>query len=159
MNDKHLRVWFVVFVVAVFLAGVGGGMMFDRFFGPPPRRAPVMTNRGAAGFAFGPEAPMVMRRLVRDLNLTSDQQAQLDKIFADGRQRLQQTQSEVRARFEDQQKQLREAIEKILTPDQRKRFEDWLAREPLPGIRRPGRGPGWGGGPGRGMGPGRGPGQ
>jgi hypothetical protein len=164
MNDKHLRIWFVVFVIAVFMGGVGGGMILDRYVGPLPEAA-RMPGRRAFGPASSPApAPaMVMRRLVRDLNLTPEQQTQLDQIFADRRKRIEQIQGEVQARFDSEQRDLRAAIEKILTPEQRKRFQDWLAREPMPGIRRgPGRGlggPGRGLGPGRGMGPGGGMGR
>lgn len=160
MNDKHLRVWFVVFVIAVFGAGIAGGLILGRYIGLPPE---VVAMRGRPMFGAAPaRAPapaMVMHRLVRDLDLTAEQRTQLDKIFADRRQRIQQIQGEVQARFDSEQRDLRQEIEKILTPDQRKRFEEWLSREPLPGMgfgRRRGMGPGRGLGPGRGMGPGRG---
>ncbi len=161
MNDKHLHAWFVVFVVAVFLAGMGGGVILDRYVGP--RRPPggrLMQELGG-GRAAGPAT--IRHGLVSDLQLSADQQAKLDAIFAARHKRIQEIQNQNRARFETEQQELRAEIEQILTPEQRKRFAEWLAREPMPGLRRmPGRGMGPGrpgrgmGGPGRGMGPGAG---
>jgi Spy/CpxP family protein refolding chaperone len=104
---------------------------------------------------------MMARRLATDLDLTSAQQAELDAILARRRQRIEQVQGEVQARFEAEQREMRDEIAKILTPDQRKKFEGWLSREPFPGMwRMPGpgmgRGRGMGGGPARGRGPGPG---
>jgi hypothetical protein len=161
MNDKHLRTWFVVFVVAVFMAGIGGGMILDRYVAPLPRLIPM--GGGGRRYAQPPPAPnprAEMERLGRYLELTPEQRAQLDKILADRRTRNEDIRAEMQARFDKEQRDFRETIAKILTPDQRTRFEDWLAREPLPGIRGGrGRRMGPGGmGPGGGMGRGRGPG-
>ncbi len=160
MNDKHLRAWFVVFVVAVFLAGIGGGMILDRFLARPPAQPPPGRRAGLGGAPPpGGNAAVEVARLVSYLDLTDQQKTQLQAIFADRRQRIEQIRGEMQGRFDKEQRDFRETIEKILTPDQRRRFEEWLAREPLPGIRRGrGMGPGRGLGPGRGMGLGRGPG-
>ncbi len=152
MSDKHLHAWFVVFVIAVFLAGMGGGVILDRYVG---RRLPAGRLRppGVAVFGPGVAAPAMVRHdLVNDLQLSADQQAKLDQVFANRHKRIQEIQNQNRARFEAEQQELRSEIAKILTPEQQKKFEQWLAREPMPGLRHPGRGMG---GPGRGMGPGR----
>jgi Spy/CpxP family protein refolding chaperone len=162
VNEKHLRAWFAVFVVAVFMAGIGAGLILDRYLGPPratrtgfvPLGAPA--GRGAGG-GLGPA--MMTHRLAAELDLTGDQQKQIDEIFARRRQHLEQIRGEVRAKFETEQTGLRNEIRKVLTPDQQKRFEQWLL-EPMPGTRHPPGGPGVGrGGPARGMGPGRGGGR
>jgi Spy/CpxP family protein refolding chaperone len=160
MQDKHLRLWFVVFVLAVFMAGVGGGSILDRYLGRGGPRNPAGGPRRAGG-PGGPGGVQMARRLATDLDLTSAQQAELDAILARRRQRIEQVQGEVQARFEAEQREMRDEIAKILTPDQRKKFEGWLNREPFPGMwRMPGpgmgRGRGMGGGPGRGRGPGPG---
>ncbi len=157
MNERHLRAWFVVFVVAIFLAGIGAGLILDRYVGPRPLPRADLATAGrlgprGGGAGFGPA--VVTRRLANQLNLTADQQKKIDDIFARRRQRLQEIRSEVRARFESEQRDLRDEISKVLTPDQQKRFEQWLA-ESGPGMRRGG-GPGFGrGGAGRSEGPGR----
>ncbi len=160
MNDKHLRAWFIVFVVAVFFGGVGAGTILDRYLVPTrsTQRADLPAGRFAgrgAGGGFGPA--MVTRRLANALNLSSDQQKQIDGIFARRRQHHEQIRGEVRAKFEAEQRELRDEIRKVLTPDQQKLFEQWLQQAPM--RRGPGRqlGPGAGrGGAGRGMGPGGG---
>ncbi len=158
MNDRNLRAWFVVFTIAVFLGGMGSGVILDRFVGRPgvPRlpRAGVPAFAGMRGPApaFAPVVP----RLAGALDLTAEQKTKLEAIFAAWGQRIQQFRGDVQTRYEDLQKGLRKEIEDMLTPDQRKKFEEWLTREQLPGLR-PGRGMGRGMMPGRGMGgPGRG---
>jgi Spy/CpxP family protein refolding chaperone len=165
MNDKHLRAWFVVFVVAVFMAGAGGGLILDRYIGLADQRNPRAGPRPVGrpgGPGPGAGVPMIRHRLATDLDLTAEQQAKLDAILANRQKRIEQVQSEVRARFESEQREMREEIQKILTPEQRKKFEGWLLREPMPpgmmhvpgtGM---GRGRGMGSGPGRGRGPGGG---
>ena len=163
MNDKHLRAWFVVFVIAVFLAGAGGGLIFDRYIALAAQRNPRAGVRPGAGPVFGPGAgiPMIRHRLATDLGLTADQQAKLETILANRQKRIQEVQGEVRARFESEQREMRDEIQKILTPEQQKKFEGWLLREPMPPgmMHGPGSGMGRGrgmGGPGRGRGPGGG---
>lgn len=159
MVDKHLRVWFVVFVIAVFLAGMGGGMILDRLVGPPrPGARPVAAGGPAQGPGRGMGAGVAMQRLAVDLALTAEQRPKLDAILAESRTRIQQVQGEVQGKFEAEQQWMRDEIRKILTPEQQKRFDEWIARGPMPGLMRGGRGmaPGMGPGRGRGMGPGRG---
>src|SRR5512133_2104102 len=123
MNDKHLRAWFIVFIIAVFLAGIGGGMIVDRLLGRPPG----MGRRAGGPGGPPPGNPAVeMARLANFLDLTSEQKGQLEKIFAERRKRLDEIRGEMQARFNTEQQDFRATIEKILTPDQRKRFEDWL---------------------------------
>jgi len=153
--DKHLRAWFVVFVVAVFLAGMGGGMILDRLVGPPRVAGRAAAGQGVGGPGRGMGVGPAMYRLADELRLTADQRPKFDAIIQDSRSRIQQVQGEVRGRFEAEQQRMREDIRKILTPDQQKRFDEWIAREPMPGLMR---GPGMGSGRGRmGNGRGRGP--
>jgi Spy/CpxP family protein refolding chaperone len=159
MNDKHMRAWFVAFVVAVFAAGIGAGTILDRYLAPPPRagRPPVPGAAGRPGPGFAPGPGVLTRRLATELQLTADQQKKVDEIFERRRGRLEQIRSEVRAKFDGEQRDLRDEIRKVLTPDQQKRFDKWLLEEPMPGMRGGGRGMGRGRGMGlgRGMPPGR----
>ncbi|MGE5359701.1 MAG: Spy/CpxP family protein refolding chaperone [Bacteroidales bacterium] len=162
MNDKHLRAWFVVFVIAVFGAGIGAGLILDRYLAPrPPRPGFGVGGRGRSGGGpmSGQGPGMLVNRLVSQLQLTADQQKKVDDILAKRRSRLEAIRGEVRAKFDAEQRELRDEIRNVLTPDQQKRFDEWLRDQPLTG---PGMGPGMRGmGRGRGMGPGRGgpPGQ
>ncbi len=146
MNDKRRYIWFAVFVLVVFVVGAAGGVVTDRLLRPPA---------GGEG-EVRPGPLRVRHRLGVDLNLTADQQRQLDAIFAARRDRIAKIQDEMQARFMTEQKEFRDEIAKILTPDQRNRFEEWLSHDQMPGLRIPHRqGPGRGmGGPGRGRGPG-----
>ena len=158
MNDKNLRAWFVVFVVAVFMAGVGGGLLLDRFVRPPgPRGMPRgRADMPMAGLRGPGRGPGLANALANDLRLTPDQKTKLDAILAERQKRIQQVQDDVRNKFQSEQRDLRAEIEKILTPEQRKRFDEWV---PAEGMIWRGRGPGRGRGMGPGMGPGGGMGR
>jgi hypothetical protein len=160
MNDRHLRVWFVVFVIAVFASGVGAGSLLERYMRPGAGRlAPGMIQAGARGQAGVGPGVMMHRQLNERLQLTADQRQQIDAIFAKRRARLATIRSEINARFDTEQRDFRDEIKKVLTPEQQKKFDEWLLAPPMFGPRHaPGRGMGPGMGRGRGMmGPGRGP--
>jgi hypothetical protein len=159
MSDKHLRAWFVVFVVAVFMAGAGGGLILGRYVEPRARfnRPGGRGDTAMGGFAGRGRGPGGLAySLSTELNLTPEQKTKLDGILAERQARFQQIQGELTARFESEQRDMRSQIEKILTPEQRKRFDQWVPAEGTPGLIWRGRGPGRGRGMGPGMAPGRG---
>lgn len=155
MNPKWMRLWFASFVVIVFAAGIGTGMVIDRRFGPPPRQPQAGRGPGrgmGAGFGLrggGPPAHALVERLSTDLKLSADQKTKLEKILTDRRTRMEQFNRDVRTRFETEQQDLRSEIRTLLSPEQQKPFDEWIKVNPLGGP--PGR---RGGGPGAG---GRGP--
>jgi hypothetical protein len=124
----------------------------------------LLPDRGSAGppFGMGPgpgRGPGIGRggsdlqsteRVVSDLDerltLTSEQEAAIREVLERWRPRVQELQNATRQQFIDVQRQLREEITAMLTPEQRERFQQ-IGGGPFDG----GRGP-------RGMmDPGRGP--
>jgi Spy/CpxP family protein refolding chaperone len=148
MSDSRTRIWFSLFVLAVFCVGLATGLLIGRRMGepPPPRRGP--------GFANGPMGPppgpgglppgRLLDRLERDLDLTAEQKATLEPILNARRKRLEDVHESVVARAEQEQRELQAEIRKVLTPEQQKRFDRWLQDAPR-GRRGPPR-------PGMGMG-------
>lgn len=135
MPDKWKRVWFALFLLIIFLAGVGAGMVVNRRAGP--LRSFGFPRPGVPGI-LRPPAPtpgLLAGRLAEELDLTDKQKTQLEATFAARRQRLAAFHREVRQRFETEQQELHDEIRKLLTPAQRDRFEQWVRRRPL---RRPG---------------------
>jgi Spy/CpxP family protein refolding chaperone len=132
MNDRWTRIWFALFVLVVFVTGLAAGLLIDRSLGPawPGTRPPRFAGGpGPMGRFPGPPPPgFLVDRLAQDLSLTADQRAKVEKIFEGRRERLGEFQSQVRARYEQEQRELRAEVEKLLTPDQRQRFQGWIER-------------------------------
>ena len=129
MSDSRTRIWFSLFVLAVFCLGLAAGVVLGRSMPPPrggPGGAPGMRGRGPGG----PPPGLLIDRLEKDLQLTADQKARVETIFKERRGRLESVQREVVARAEQEQRDLQAAIREVLTPDQRQRFDRWLADQP-----------------------------
>jgi Spy/CpxP family protein refolding chaperone len=144
MSDNRLRIWFSLFVLAVFCVGLAGGVALDRSFA---RRASVDRGFDRGGprgpMDFGPGGPgpggpgpggglrrgggppprMLVDRLASELELTADQRTKIEEVLTARRARLETVQREVRDRFEAEQRSLRDEISKVLTPEQQEKFD------------------------------------
>ena len=143
MSDSRTRIWFALFVLAVFAMGLAAGVLMGRRMGPPPRP-------GAAGPPVRgglPPPDRLIERLDRDLQLSADQRQRIESILEARRPRIEAVQREVIARAEREQREMQAEIRGVLTPEQQERFDRWLAQRGRSGRGRGGMGP---------MGPGRG---
>ena len=138
MSDNRAKIWFALFVLAVFCLGGASGVVIGRRLGPPPR-----GTRGFAGISRGgmrggfpplegrggaPLPPDLVNRLTRDLQLDGQQQVELRKILDDRRGRLEQVHREAREKFEQERRDLHQAIRGILRPDQQQAFDHFAER-------------------------------
>ncbi|HWT46031.1 MAG TPA: hypothetical protein VN085_08690 [Vicinamibacterales bacterium] len=144
MSDSRAKIWFALFVLAVFCVGAATGVVIGRRLGPPlrPGRGFFGLGRGAmrgpapAGFppsegrGGAPLPPDLVNRLTRDLQLDATQQVELRKILDDRRSRLEQVHREARDKFEQEQRELHQAIRGILRPDQQQAFDHFTERRP-----------------------------
>lgn len=134
MTDSRTKIWFSLFVLAVFSAGIAAGVILDRQFAPGPRFGPpgrLGPPPGGPGGRGGPPPPdRLIERLDRELDLTDEQVAGIRKIFDDRRGPLERMQRDMRDRMEQEQRELRDALTQLLTPEQRPRFDKWLESEP-----------------------------
>lgn len=139
MPDSRARIWFALFVLAVFCLGGAGGFLMGRHMPPPRPFGPgVFGGRGGPGrggpppFARGGGIPALppdlVRRLSSELQLDASQQEQVKKILDQGRDRLEQVHREARERFEKEQGDLHAEIRAVLRPDQQQRFDTFLER-------------------------------
>lgn len=147
MPDSRARVWFALFVLVVFCAGLGTGMFIGRHMGPPEPGAMLGFLHGGGGGRgrggpFGPGTgfgmmrgggspaipPGLVGRLEEELNLDDAQRAQVQKILDERRDRLEQIHRDARDRFAKESQGLHDAIRAILRPDQQQKFDEWLRR-------------------------------
>lgn len=144
MSDNRTRIWFSLFVLAIFGLGLATGLFLGRRIAPPPRLegGPAMRGPTGGGNPPGQSPELLIERLDRALRLTAEQRAQLEAIFKTRGDRLAGVQREVVERAERERREMQAEIRTILTPQQQERFDRWLQQPP--------RGPGRGGGRGRG---------
>ena len=145
INRTH--VWFAAFVVIVFAAGLAAGVALDRSVwhgsrgpgGPGFRgdRGPGGPGRDGGGRggdgrdgreggrgADGPPTEAFVRELDQLLALTPEQEAKVTEIINASRPQMRALQEEASKKFAGQQQSLHDAIVKVLSPEQAKKFED-----------------------------------
>lgn len=144
MSDSRTKIWFALFVLAIFGFGLATGLVLGRRMGPPPREAGPAFARGPLAPAVPPRVRLT-ERLDRVLDLSDEQRATVESILKARGARLDEVRRDVAARAEQEQRELQDEIRAVLNDAQRQRFERWLEEAP--------RGPGRGG---RGAGRGRG---
>lgn len=68
--------------------------------------------------------------LERQLRLTSEQRERIDKIMADGQERVRDLRARIDPEMRKELQQTREQIRSVLTPEQREQFEQLMKRGP-----------------------------
>ena len=127
--EMRTRVWIGLFVLVVFLAGLGAGVVAAPWlgFGPRPGFGP-----GRGGPAVPPISGRMLERIGSRLDLSDGQRARLSALFDARRERFRalgrEMRREMRARFAAEQETLRAAIAEILTPAQLDLFDAELVR-------------------------------
>jgi Spy/CpxP family protein refolding chaperone len=129
MPDSRTRIWFSLFILAVFCVGLALGLVLGRRMPLGPQRSGMFMGP-SGGFGGRPRAGMLIERLDRELQLTADQRARVQAIFDGRRSHLEAVQRDIAARAEQEQRDLQAEIRKVLTPDQQSRFDRWLEQQP-----------------------------
>jgi hypothetical protein len=132
MVDRASRVWFAAFVLVIFVAGLAAGMAIDRVVG---RRGPPPDAPRAFGPFARPLPPPLVERLAADLDLTEAQRQEVHELLERRRSRLRALQGEVAGRFQQEQREFRTELRRILTADQATRLEEALNRPPARRLR------------------------
>jgi Spy/CpxP family protein refolding chaperone len=129
MPDSRTRIWFSLFILAVFCVGLALGLVLGRRMPLAPQRSGMFMGP-AGGLGGRPRAGMLIERLDRELQLTADQRARVQAIFDGRRSHLEAVQRDIAARAEQERHDLQAEIRKVLTPDQQSRFDRWLEQQP-----------------------------
>jgi uncharacterized membrane protein len=135
MADSRTRVWFALFVLAVFCLGAAAGVFVGRRMdtadrqgrgGPMPGFGGPGGPRGGPG--GGPPPQVLLERLTRDLSLDAAQRDKVRDVLEASRPRVERLQREARDGFEAEQRALHDEIRTLLTPDQQERFDRLIER-------------------------------
>lgn len=114
MLSSRSKLIAAVVVIVVFLAGIVIGVAGDRFWRvrhPGPRRNPQMVTAA------------ILRRLDRELDLTPQQEAAVKQILTAREQRITALMATIRPQIRQQIDAANAEIEKVLTPEQRAKFQ------------------------------------
>ena len=113
-NRRAVLLVFVLFVLGIALGSVGTYVVTMR----------VQAARPQATLAHNPARTMAM--YTRDLNLSPDQQNQIQAILNDTRSRYAELHEKLDPEYEQVRQLGRDRIRQLLTPEQRPKFEDLL---------------------------------
>jgi len=113
-NRKAMLMVFVLFVLGVALGSVGTYLVTTRVLAARPQTL------------IGHTASEHMAMFTRDLNLTTDQQGQIQAILTDTRAHYASLHEKLDPEYEQVRQQGRERIREVLTADQRPKFEELL---------------------------------
>lgn len=111
MATNHLKFKVRLVVLGVFLLGcVCGAVGMNLYF--------ARTSKSSSR-----ESKSVTERLKRDLNLTSEQTAALEKILENSSGEYHKLYNEIRPRMDAVRQGTRQQIRGLLSPDQQKKFD------------------------------------
>ena len=117
-NRRALALIALVFALGVALGAVSHSLFDRRVFGA---RAQVQIQPR-------PNPPRAVARLTTELNLTPEQQKQVSDILMDMQRRFDDVHQQINPQVAQIREQGHDQIRQILTPEQRPKFEDFLAR-------------------------------
>lgn len=120
MTDTRTRLWIGLFVLVVFLAGLGAGIVAAPWLDRDGRaergfRRDGLTPPGGSG--------RLVERMSNRLDLREEQTARLRTLFDARRDRVRTLRREMRERLATEQGSFRTAIADVLTPEQMATFE------------------------------------
>lgn len=133
------RGWMGAALGLTLVVGVSLGVALDRFVlttpeahvaADPPARAEGDASRsGNANGGSSRHREPLLTRLTRELELTADQQADLEAVLASNRERADSFWKQSRGGYRSLREEFRDAIRAVLTDDQRERFNAMLTRD------------------------------
>jgi Spy/CpxP family protein refolding chaperone len=121
MSDTSATQKAALWVGAVFLLGAALGGMLGYFFAHSAMAAPAQMTEAE-------KRAQKVQRLTQELNLSVDQQKQLDTIMTSVQAQYKAIHQSTDPQIDQARQKGREEIRAILTPEQKPKFEDFLKR-------------------------------
>lgn len=116
-NRRALGLVLAVFVLGVALGGVGTYAFGNRIWGVRAGTQNTQSRRART-----------VEQFTRELNLTAEQQKQLDAVFVDMQAKYEAIHKQIAPQTEQVRQDGREQIRAILTPEQKPKYEEMLRR-------------------------------
>jgi len=114
------KFWIVLSFIAVFAAGVAGGILFENsFLDKKPRRNG--ERRSSVRFP-------TLEMMAEELGLSLEQQEKLKEIFKNNEERLNTLRSQIHDQYTALRSQVKEEMMAIFSEDQRIKFEAMIEK-------------------------------
>jgi Spy/CpxP family protein refolding chaperone len=128
-----VNTWKVILATMV-IFGTGvvtGGLLVRYAEHGRDRRPPHVAGavRPAQPTAAGVMRIEFLRRMERELDITPEQREPIDKVLKEGQERMKKLMETVEPRRREDFKQTMEEFRAVLTPEQRKRFDDLVKQQ------------------------------
>jgi Spy/CpxP family protein refolding chaperone len=114
MTARTRRGWLIAFVGLVFSAGVGTGVLLRTYLDPISAAAALPPRPSPGG---------LVQMFTKELDLTQAQQGQLERILLARRHTFGAFSEDIRQRMDAERDRTIVEIDKMLTPEQRVRFQ------------------------------------
>ena len=126
-----MNTWKVIFAtVVIFGAGVvTGGLLVKYSVKTPSRPQHGQANRTVQTISAGGIRIEFLRRVERELTLTSDQREQIDKIITASQERSKKLMEPIQPKIREELQQTREQFRAVLNPEQKMRFDELLKQQ------------------------------
>jgi len=128
-----VNTWKVILAtMVIFGAGVvTGGLLVKHTSSPshPPRQA---TSRPMPPMSPSGLKMEVLRRVERELDLTPEQRAQVDRVISASQERTKKLMEPIAPQIRAELQETKEAVRAVLTPEQRIRFDELLKQQQRP---------------------------
>lgn len=115
----------ILAAIVIFGAGVvTGGLLVWRL---EPASLPAQHSGGVRAGQFGSPSGMrfeFLRRVQRDLDLTTEQREQIDRVLKESQERTRKIMEPVAPQFHAEFQRAKEEFRAVLTPQQQQRFDD-----------------------------------
>lgn len=117
---NHYKFWIVFSLVAVFAAGVIGGILFEKHF-LDKKVDERIKRKSPARFPS-------LEMMAQELNLTAEQQEQIREIFKNNEERFKTLRAHIHERLLSIRSQLKDEIKNVLTDGQNLKFEAMIEK-------------------------------
>lgn len=135
-----MKIWkVIVAVMLIFGAGVVTGSLLVRTRVAPAAPQPAAQTMGAPATMISstPTAPgrqMFVQRVRHELSLTPEQSSQVDEIMRDSHKRMTKIYEPITPQAREETRRVRQEIQAILTPEQKKKFNEVFKRRQREGA-------------------------
>jgi len=117
---NNYKFWIIFSLVIVFVAGIAGGILFEKnFMGKKQERR--VKKRSPVRFPS-------LKIMAQELNLTPEQQEEIREIFKNNEERFKKLRSHMDERLSSIRSQLKNEIKNVLTEEQNDKFEAMIQK-------------------------------
>ena len=120
---NHTKFWIIFSFIVLFVLGLMGGVLIDRYFFQSKSVFPTQPPRSRTSARFPS-----LEIMARELQLTAEQKDQIRSVFQNNDQRLRELHQEIIQKLRKIRGDLKEEIMTILNKEQAAKFEAMIQK-------------------------------